>query len=138
MPANDNFANAIILAANPTGYVSGNNIGATVEAGEPGKLQFDPSSIYPAPPAVAAEHTVWWSWTCPLAGAYLFETRGNDGTHWTDFKSVIQAFTGDPTTPIVSGLTETPYLLNQSVGLGNGYEYAALNYFPVSCFILRR
>jgi hypothetical protein len=126
-PPNDNFANATAISG-ASGNQTGSNVGAGVEAGEPYELQSDPTSSTNQNPGftTAPSHTVWWAWTCPTNGDYYFETRGND------FKSVLQAFTGDPTTPVVSGLAETPYLMNQSAGFGNGFENGGLVAFTAT------
>ena len=51
-PANDNFANAIVLTGN-TLTTSGSNVAATKEAGEPNHA------------GNSGGASVWWSWTAP-------------------------------------------------------------------------
>ena len=63
-PSNDNFANAIpIVGASAT--VTGSNVGATKEAGEPDHGGNPGGS------------SAWWSWTAPSSGAYVITTRGS-------------------------------------------------------------
>ena len=122
-PANDNFANATAIGG-VSGSATGSNVGATVESGEPKELAEDPTSSSALNPALTVnpQHTVWWAWTCPATGSYQFETAGTDGTNFTNFASVLQAFTGSA----VNALTETPYMMNQSIGIGNGFQFGAM------------
>ena len=108
--ANDNFANASSISG-ANGNTDGSNIGAGVEAGEP-----------------SGTNTVWWAWTCPDNDDYYFETRGNNGTTFTDFKSAVKVFTGSA----VNALTEMSYLMNQSAGFGNGFEFGSFVAFTAT------
>lgn len=65
-PANDNFASAQVMTGAPPLTVAGNNIGATVEAGEP--------TIYSNTPL----RTVWYRWTATSTGTFVVDTC-NDG-----------------------------------------------------------
>src|SRR5438128_2459535 len=59
-PENDNFADRILLTGTSVS-VSGSTLGATRETDEPNTT----------PP-----HSVWWSWTAPIAGVCVVETTG--------------------------------------------------------------
>ena len=63
-PGNDNFANAASISGT-TGSTTVSNVGATTEVGEP-----SPSSS----PADRWGATLWFSWTAPASGTYLFDT----------------------------------------------------------------
>lgn len=58
-PANDNFANAILIGGT-TGSITGHNVNATSEPGEP---------IHPGN---AGGASVWFKWTAPTSGFFLF------------------------------------------------------------------
>ena len=63
-PGNDNYANAIAISG-ASGSTSVSNVGATTEAGEP------------SPASYAGDTwgaTLWFSWTAPSSGLYLFDT----------------------------------------------------------------
>lgn len=64
-PPNDNFANAQALLG-PSGSVTGSNIGATREPGEP-TIAGNPGG-----------QSVWYSWTAPFSGSVTFTTYGSD------------------------------------------------------------
>ncbi len=61
-PGNDAFANAVSLGNAASGSAQGSNVDATAEVGEPSYL----SGV-----------SVWWSWTAPSSGSYLFDTCGS-------------------------------------------------------------
>jgi hypothetical protein len=79
-PANDDFANATVVAG---GTVTGGNLAATGETGEPD----------------AGTHgemnTVWWSWTAAASETVEISTIGSD------FDTILAIYTGDA----VGGLT---------------------------------
>src|SRR5205085_9352911 len=58
-PSNDNFADRMILTGTNVS-VPGSILGATREADEPN---------------TTPSHSVWWSWTAPIAGVCVVETR---------------------------------------------------------------
>ena len=64
-PVNDNFANAIALSADP-GSISGTNVNATREAGEPTHV------------ALLGDKSVWYSWVAPVNGQATFDTIGSN------------------------------------------------------------
>lgn len=63
-PANDNFANAQQIAG-ANGTVSGSNVGATTEDGEPDIT------------GVSAAASIWYTWTAQSTGAATFDTLGS-------------------------------------------------------------
>ncbi len=63
-PANDHFANANVISG-PSGSVNGNNSGATKEPGEPNHAGEE------------GGRSVWFRWTAPATGEYLFSTTGS-------------------------------------------------------------
>ena len=82
-PPNDNFANAQVLTG-CLGSVTGTNIAATKEAGEPNNPD-SPTSI----------RSVWYRWQAPGTGSVTIDTLGSD------FDTVLAVYTGSS----VSGLT---------------------------------
>ena len=82
-PANDNFANATVISGS-SGTVSGSNVGATVQSGEPLLQTYS-----------YANNTVWWAWTAPASGTVVFSTSG------TGFDTVMGIYIGSS----VTGLT---------------------------------
>ena len=64
-PANDDFADAQILAGLPV-TATGSNEGATLEPGEPSL------------PWIGNDHSVWFSWTAPGSGAVAVDLSGSD------------------------------------------------------------
>ncbi|MDQ3805516.1 MAG: NF038122 family metalloprotease, partial [Acidobacteriota bacterium] len=78
-PANDNFANAIVLQG-ASGTVAGDNFDATRQAGEP-----DPSHD---PDGVVGQRSVWYFWTAPASGPVTMNTAGSD------FDTTLGAYTG--------------------------------------------
>lgn len=72
-PTNDDFVAATALTSTASGSVTGSNLDATHEVGEPADTRFA---------------SVWWSWTAPASGTYLFDTCG------TTFESALVLYTG--------------------------------------------
>jgi Tol biopolymer transport system component len=73
-PPNDPFA-AAELVSGDTGYVEGDNIGATIEPGEPAHAGTGGSST-------------WYRWTAPSSGPATFDTCDSD------FDTVLAVYTG--------------------------------------------
>jgi hypothetical protein len=65
-PANDNFSAAQVLNG-CSGSVSGTNVGATRQAGEP---------IH-SPDGVSSSRSVWYQWTAPSSGSTTVTTKGS-------------------------------------------------------------
>jgi len=82
-PANDNFANAQVISG-PNGSVTGNNINATLEPGEPATVGGSPCGA-----------SVWYSWTAPSSGVITFNTFGSTSVVNTgDLDTVLGIYTG--------------------------------------------
>lgn len=82
-PANDNFANAIVIYGSENSQL-GTNLAATKEAGEPNHA------------GNAGGESIWYQWTAPSTGGFLFSTFA------TNFDTVLGVYTGAS----VSALTE--------------------------------
>jgi hypothetical protein len=86
-PPNDNWANATDLGGAASGAVTGTNVGASVEDGEPTTLR---------QANVQTDETVWWKWQAPATGTFEFDTTGSN------FNTTLGVFTGSG----VAALTE--------------------------------
>lgn len=75
-PANDNFANGQVITG-PIGTVSGTNVSATKESGEPLN-----------PPGTGGGKSIWYVWTAPGSGQATFDTIGST------FDTILAAYTG--------------------------------------------
>ncbi|MEI8207348.1 MAG: hypothetical protein WCG03_10760, partial [Kiritimatiellales bacterium] len=82
-PVNDRFSAAAVLTG-ASGQVSGSNVGATKEAGEPNHN------------GITGGYSVWWSWVAPSSGRIVIDTFGSD------FDTVLAVYTGSA----VGSLTE--------------------------------
>ena len=74
-PVNDTFSAATVLTGT-TFAVSGSNIGATVQTGEPKHA------------GVRGGKSVWWSWTAPSTGTFTLATTGSS------FDTTLAIYTG--------------------------------------------
>ena len=83
-PPNDAFASSQVITGN-SGTVTGRNIGASGEPGEPDNAGRS-----------APIQSVWYSWTAPEDGSWTFDTCGSD------FDTTLGVYTGTS----VSALTE--------------------------------
>jgi hypothetical protein len=77
-PSNDNFVSATVLPGVQGGGITGTNISATKEAGEPD----------PVPAVTTGGRSVWYNWTSPVNGTATFDTNGSD------FDTVLAIYTG--------------------------------------------
>jgi hypothetical protein len=82
-PANDNFTSRAALAGT-SATVTGTNVNATREAGEPLIV------------GNGGGHSVWWTWTAPASGSVTFATAGSN------FDTLLGVYTGTS----VSALTQ--------------------------------
>jgi len=73
VPANDNFADAEVLAGD-AGTIVGSNVGATAEIGERNHLGFIGEFKEPLGPNA----TIWYEWTPSVSGVATFDTFGSD------------------------------------------------------------
>src|SRR5436309_1627874 len=64
-PANDAFASSQVLTGS-SGSITGTNVGATKEAGEPNHA------------GNSGGHSVWYQWTAPASGTVVFDTVGSN------------------------------------------------------------
>ncbi len=88
-PANDNFASAQVISAS-SGTVTGNNVAATKEPGEPNHA------------GNAGGKSIWYSWTAPSGGAWTFNTAGST------FATLLAVYTGSSVgnlAPVASDIT---------------------------------
>jgi len=84
-PSNDNFANAGVIVG-CSGSVSGTNLNATKETGEPNH----------SPDGHGGTHSVWYQWQSPSSGTVTFTTAGSS------YDTVLAVYTGTS----VDALTE--------------------------------
>lgn len=75
--ANDQFTNSLTITGASLS-ITGSNVGATAEPGEPQHADFD-----------AGHQSVWWSWTAPGSGHVVLSTVG------TYFDTLLAVYTGD-------------------------------------------
>jgi hypothetical protein len=103
-PSNDSFSTPEDLGGNSDIVVSGDNIGATKQAGEPN---------HAGNPGGAS---VWYSWTAPITGTYQIDTCFND------FDTLLAVYTGSAVgslTPIASS--------DDACGPGSGLQFSAVS-----------
>ncbi len=81
IPANDNVAAATALTG-VSGSVTGPNIGATAETGEPTPVAGNPP-----------QSTIWFTWTAPYTGWFDFTTAGSASTNGNDLLTVMAIYT---------------------------------------------
>jgi hypothetical protein len=74
-PANDLFANAILIPG-ATAQVTGTNVGAMKEIGEPDQN------------GTTAGQSVWWKWVAPVTGSVAIDTVGSN------FDTLLGVYTG--------------------------------------------
>ena len=75
-PANDDFADRIVITGNRVRF-SGGNLGASAEEGEPRHYYW------------AAQRSVWYEWTASFTGIAMATTRGSS------FDTVMAVYTGN-------------------------------------------
>ncbi len=82
-PANDAFANAqAITLSNNSASVTGTNVGATKEGGEPNHAN------------TAGGKSVWYSWTAPSNGSLTVDTRGSTTASNAMLDTTLGVYTG--------------------------------------------
>src|SRR5207247_3218907 len=82
-PVNDAFANGQSLSAS-TGSVTGNNVGATKETGEPNHA------------GDSGGHSVWYRWTAPASTPVTIDTIGSS------FDTLLGVYTGSSVTSLTT------------------------------------
>jgi hypothetical protein len=100
-PLNDNFVNAQVVTGSVF-IVSGINLGATRETGEPNHA------------GNGGGASVWYSWTAPSSGNFTLDTIGSD------FQTLLAVYTGSS----VNSLTA---VASNSGGGGNGTSLLTFN-----------
>jgi hypothetical protein len=83
-PANDNFANAIVLSTQNASRSGDTNDGATLETGEAGTVA-----------DADAGASVWYRWTAPVTGQVAIDTATSD------FDTLVGVYTGTPVDALV-------------------------------------
>lgn len=109
-PPNDNFVDREQLTG-ASGYVYGNNIGATIESGEPWH-----NGRYPE------YRSVWYTWTAPASGEYAFDTR-NVAT-----KFGIKVYTGNSIIHLSSASILGEKYIHFMATAGTEYQVAVFSY----------
>jgi hypothetical protein len=103
-PSNDSFSAPVDLGGDSDLVVSGDNIGATKQGGEPNHA------------GNSGGASVWYSWTAPITGTYQVDTCAND------FDTLLAIYTGSAVnalTPIASD--------HNSCGSGSGLQFSAVS-----------
>lgn len=105
-PANDNFANRITIAPSPSGTttVTGNNVGATMEPGEP---NHDGQTI--------TRYSVWWRFTPTVTGPIEIDTVGSN------FDTALSIYTGSAVNAL------TPIASNDQIARGRENSWVSFN-----------
>jgi uncharacterized repeat protein (TIGR03803 family) len=88
---NNNFANRYALGQAASGVVSGSNLGATRQPGEPEIVVGNPGG-----------KSIWFQWQPTVSGTAVFTTRGSD------FDTIMGVYTGTT----VNALTRVPSCVN--------------------------
>jgi hypothetical protein len=70
-PTNNSFASAQVITG-ASGTVSGTNVGATLETGEPNHTSNLDGTV-----GAAGGSSIWYRWVAPASGPYLFTTQGS-------------------------------------------------------------
>jgi Ca2+-binding RTX toxin-like protein len=108
-PANDDFANAQVITGT-TGSVTGSNIAATKEIGEPDHAG-NPGG-----------HSIWYSWTAPADGNIAFTTGGST------FDTLLAVYTGAAVNAltVVAADDDLPVASSSTVSfaVSNGVTYS--------------
>ncbi len=111
-PANDNFADAIEITG-LSGQITGSNIDATKEAGEPSHANIE---------ECAGVNSVWWKWAAPETGSVTFNTHGSD------IDTLLAVYTG-------TGLGNLIEIASNDND-GESYEYASTVSFEMQSGVL--
>src|SRR5262249_27185304 len=82
-PPNDNFDNAQQIGG-CSGTITGTNLGATKEAGEPVHVSTTPGST----------KSVWYKWLAPSTGTVTIDTVGSIDTFGIEFDTILAVYTG--------------------------------------------
>jgi hypothetical protein len=114
-PTNDNFTNAQLIAGN-SGSVNGSNIGSSKEANEP-------------LPYRSSGRSVWYRWTAPVNGGYMFTTSGDT------MRKATQVYTGSSVGSLQAvlyfdiGYGSTSHSLTFNAVAGTNYIFLVDDYY---------
>jgi hypothetical protein len=111
-PANDNFASALAMPGAPSGVVTGNTANATKELSEPNHA------------GVVGGASVWYTWTAPSSGLFLFNPHDSSATNFGVTLAIYTGSTLGSLTPVASasaGISTSRYqsavTLNATAGV---------------------
>lgn len=117
-PSNDNFANATVLSGT-FGTVTGNNVNATKETGEPNHANN------------TASGSVWYKWVAPISGTATIDTMGSS------FDTLLASYKGSAVnslTPVSKGSNDDADSETQQSRVtfnmvsGTTYQFAVIGY----------
>ncbi len=109
-PSNDLFSNAIVIT-NPQAIVTGSNVGATKEPGEPNHA------------GNAGGQSVWWTWTAPTNGTVTIDTTGSS------FDTLLAVYTGDSVSnlsPVASNDDVSPNVISPALNVASTVTFSAV------------
>lgn len=136
-PANDDFANATPITG-ATGSAAGTNLEATLEVDEPVPSFSDFGN--------PTGRSVWWTWTAPQSGVFVFDTLGSGpDKNNDDFDHVLTIYTGTSLTdleevnsqevpiPVVAVAGQTYFISVTGQDLGSGVDEGdiVINWAPL-------
>jgi hypothetical protein len=114
----DAFAGRVTFAGQ-TNTVTGHNVGATTEAGEPVHAGVNNGA------------SLWWSWTAPQSGLVRLDTAGSTNAAGAVLDTVLAVYAGtalNSLTPVAANNDEAPGLLSSKVffraAAGATYQFA--------------
>lgn len=105
-PANDDFASATVLSGTLPIVVSGDNVDASKQAGEP---IHDPGNFD------TGGTSVWWTWTAPSTSAITVSTTGSD------FSTLLGIYVGNAVATLTSVAKTTQGQLTFNASAGATY-----------------
>jgi hypothetical protein len=99
-PGNDNYASATTISG-ASGSTTVSNVGATTEVGEPSPA-VNPTDTWGA--------TLWFSWTAPSSGLYLFDTCESG------IDSLVNVYTGSAVNSLTAATSGDPSQCGSAAG----------------------
>ena len=114
-PANNNFASRLVIPASG-GTVSGSNVNATKESGEPFHHN------------ISGGKSVWWTWTPSVSGTAVISTAGSS------FDTILAVYTGSSVGALTARASDDDFeggrtsQVSFSVTLGTAYQIAVDGY----------
>ncbi len=118
---NDNFANRIVLNGSSIS-VTGSNVDATGETGEPNHAQVS-----------SPLNSLWWSWTAPTSGEVTINTFGSDydttlGVYTGSALNNLFSVASNDDTTIDGNVVDTPSRVTFNAVAGQTYQIAVDGY----------